>query len=193
MRLFHQSQPQVVYALSQAASKIHINFDGCSLKGSKRGFFGIVAHYADASGVIQDLPIDLPQLAGAHTGEAISTAIIMKLNVYGITPNNVGYFVLDNAANNDTAIAALSRVYDFDAAHGRLRCGPHTFNLISQAIVFGRDKDTYGNAVDQLNTEEAYLQEWRRQGPLGALTGVINYVYQHVATVRAFSRVSARC
>jgi hypothetical protein len=71
----------------------------------------------------------------------------------------LGYFVLDNAANNDTAIAALSRVYDFDATHRRLRCGPHTLNLIGQAIIFGGDKDAYDNAAEQLNTEELYLQE----------------------------------
>jgi hypothetical protein len=116
--------------LSQAVSKIHISFDGWSTKGGKRGFFGIVAYFADASGVIRDLPIDLLQLAGAYTGEAILTAIIKTLKVYGITRDKLGYFVLDNAANNDTAIAALSRVYDFDATYRRLRCGPHTLNLI---------------------------------------------------------------
>ncbi|RYN60367.1 hypothetical protein AA0117_g13082 [Alternaria alternata] len=176
MRLFRRLQPQVVHALSQAASKIHISFDGWSTKGGKRGFFGIVAHFADASGVIQDLPIDLPQLAGAHTGEAISIAIIKTLNVYGINRDKLGYFVLDNAANNDTAIAALSRVYDFDATYRRLRCGPHTLNLIGQAVIFGGDKDAYDNAAEKLNIEEVYLQEWRKQGPLGVLIDVINYI-----------------
>jgi hypothetical protein len=30
------------------------------------------------------LPIDLPQLAGAHTGEAISSTVIKTLEVYGV-------------------------------------------------------------------------------------------------------------
>jgi hypothetical protein len=37
----------------------------------------------------------------------------MTLSAYGVTSNRVGYFVLDNAANNDTAIAALAREYNF--------------------------------------------------------------------------------
>ncbi|KAI0569829.1 hypothetical protein A1F97_11065 [Pyrenophora tritici-repentis] len=183
--------PQVVHALSQAASKIHISFDGWSTKGGKRGFFGSVAYFADASGVIRDLPIDLPLLAGAHTGEAISTAIIKTLKVYGITRDKLGYFVLDNAAN-DTAIAALSRVYDFDATHRRLRCGPHTLNLIGQAVIFGGDRDAYDNAAKQLSIEELYLQEWRKQGPLGVLVDVINYIKtpQQYELFREFQRAA---
>ena len=77
------------------------------------------------------MPIDLPQLAGSHTGEAIASTLIYTLEVYGITRDKLDYFVLDNATNNNTAIAALARVYDFDATHQRLCCGPYTLNLIS--------------------------------------------------------------
>jgi hypothetical protein len=67
--------------------------------------------------VIQDLPINLPQLAGAHTGEAIAETIIKTLKAYSITRDKLGYFVLNNAANNNTAIAAIARAYDFNAAY----------------------------------------------------------------------------
>jgi hypothetical protein len=69
MRFYEYLQPQVRDDLSQAASKIHISFDGWTTKGGKRSFFSIVAHYANASGLIIDLPIALPQLSGHHTGE----------------------------------------------------------------------------------------------------------------------------
>jgi hypothetical protein len=87
--------------------------------------------------VTQDLPIDLPQLAGAHTGDAIAATISKTLKTYGITLAKLGYFVLDNAANNNTAITALSLEYNFNPTHRRLRCGPHTLNLVGQAIIFG--------------------------------------------------------
>lgn len=60
MRLFNFMQPQVVEALASAVSKVHISFDGWTTEGGKRGFFGVVAYFADISGVIRDLPIDLP-------------------------------------------------------------------------------------------------------------------------------------
>ena len=117
MRLFRRIQSQVIQSLSAAASKIHISFDGWTTRGGKRGYLGVVAHFANASGVIQDLPINLPQLAGAHTAEAIAKTVIKTLKVYGITHNKLGYFVLNNAANNNTAIDAIARVYHFNAAH----------------------------------------------------------------------------
>jgi hypothetical protein len=188
--LFRSIRPQVVNALSSAVIKIHISFDGWTTKGGKRGFFGVVAHFADAAGIIQDLPIDLPELAGAHTGEAIAKAISMTLSAYGVTSNRVGYFVLDNAANNDTAIAALAREYNFDPAHRRLRCSCHTLNLIGQAIIFSSNKEAYGNTQEQYNTEEQYMREWRKDGPIGVLVDVMNYIKmpQQYELFRSFQR-----
>jgi hypothetical protein len=192
MRLFRRIQPQVIQSLSAAASKIHISFDGWTTRGGKRGYLGVVAHFANASGVIQGLPINLPQLAGAYTGEAIAETVIKTLEVYGITCNNLGYFVLDNATNNDTAINAVSRVYHFDAAHRRLRCGPHTLNLVGQAVIFGANKEAYDNVAEQLDTEEVCMPEWRKEGPLGILIDVINYVKtpQKYERFREFQRAA---
>jgi hypothetical protein len=87
-----------------------------------------------------------------------------------------GYFVLDSATNNDTAIAVLSKTYDFNPTHRRLRCGPHKLNLVGQAIIFSTNRDAYDNVAEQHTTEEAYMQEWRQQGPLGVLIGIINHI-----------------
>jgi hypothetical protein len=177
MRLFYLMQPQIVQALSNAISKIYISFDGWITKGGTRGFFGIVAHFATSSGEIHDLPIALPQLTGAHTGEAIATAVVATLRSYLITLEKLGYFVLDNAANNDTAIAAVARDFDnFAATERRLRCGLHTINLIGQALLFGKDKDAYDNAEEQVLEEETFMQQWRKNGALGTLLAVIYYI-----------------
>jgi hypothetical protein len=169
-------QPHVIKVLLTAISKVYISFDGWTTKGGKRGFFGVVAHFSDAAGMIRDLPIDLPQLGGAHTGERIAEIINSTLTTYRITPLKLGYFVLDNATSNDTAVAALARLYGFIPSHRRLRCGPHTLNLVGQAIIFGRDKAAYDNAVEEHNTEEGFMDEWRKDGLLGVLIDVINYI-----------------
>jgi hypothetical protein len=114
MRPFHSLQPQVVDALSNVISKIHISFHGWATKGGERGFFGVVTSLADAAVIIHDLPIDLPELAGAHTGAAFARAISATLTAYSITRVRLGYFVLDNTANNDTAVAALAQTYGFE-------------------------------------------------------------------------------
>ncbi|KAG9378404.1 Dimer-Tnp-hAT domain containing protein [Pyrenophora tritici-repentis] len=119
MRLFRSIRPQVIDTLSGSVSKIHVSFDGWTTKGGKRGFFGVVAHFADAAGIIRDLPIDLPELAGAHT-------------------------------------------------------------------------DAYGNTQEQYNTEEQYMREWRKDGPIGVLVDVINYIKtpQQYELFRGYQRLA---
>ena len=177
IRLFKLLKPQIVLALSTAISKIHISFDGWTTKGGKRGFFSIVAYFATTASVIHDLPISLPQLASAHTGKAITTIVIKTLKQFRITPNQLGYFILNNALNNDTAVAAIARDYgSFNPAHRRLRCGPHTINLIGQALLFSDNKDSYDNVAAKLKREELYIREWRQHRQLGTLIAVINYI-----------------
>ncbi|KAA8615967.1 hypothetical protein PtrV1_11367 [Pyrenophora tritici-repentis] len=175
MRLYNFMQPQVVDELRCAASKIHISFDGWTVKGGKRGFFGIVAHFATAEGDLRDVAIDLPQLSGAHTGDRIADCVAETLQKFNITAQNVGYFMLDNAFNNDTAIATLGAKFGFKSKHRRLRCSAHTINLVGQSIIFGSNKDAFNND-ENLAEEEKYLNEWRKQGPLGTLIDVISYI-----------------
>ncbi|KNG52862.1 hat domain-containing protein [Stemphylium lycopersici] len=174
MRLFGFMQPHVIEAFSTAISKVHISFDGWTTKGGKRGFFGDVAHFLDAAGVIRDLPIDLPQLAGAHTSKRIAEIINSTLPTYHITPLKLSDFILDNSTSNDTAVTALARHNGFIPSHRRLRCGPHTLNLVGQAIMFGKDRAAYENEVEKHKDEEEFMDEWRRDGSLGVLIDVIN-------------------
>jgi hypothetical protein len=111
-----------------------------------------------------------------HTSERIAEVVNRTLSTYGICPSKLGYFVLDNTTSNDTAITALARLNSFGASHRRLRCGPHTLNLVGQAIIFGKDKDAYDNAVEEHNHEEKFMHEWRKHGPLGVLMDIINYI-----------------
>ena len=176
MRLYRYLQPQVITDLSQATSKIHVSFDGWTMKGGKRGFFGVVAHYTDTTGNLRDLPIALPQLTGAHTGERIAEVVYKTLQQYQIDRSKVGYFILDNAYANDTAIAKLATIYQFTDHHRRLRCAPHTINLVGQTIMFGVDTHSFDNSIEEYQSEIQYLQDWRRSGPLGVLFDIINYI-----------------
>jgi hypothetical protein len=60
VRLYSDLQPQVRLELSYALSKVHLSFDGWSMKGGKSAFCGLVAHYVNARGKLCDLPIALP-------------------------------------------------------------------------------------------------------------------------------------
>ena len=43
--------------------------------------------------------------------------------------------------------------------------------------MFGLDKEAYnGDSSNEQNTEARYLRDWRRDGPLGVLVDIINYI-----------------
>ena len=84
--------------------------------------------------------------------------------------------MLDNAPNNDVAIETLAKHYGFTASWQRLRCGPHTLNLLGQTIMFCKDKDAYDNDPEHEKTEEKIMAEWRRLRPSGVFLDVISYI-----------------
>jgi hypothetical protein len=55
---------------------------------------------------------------------------------YGIG-HKIGYAVLDNAKNNDTAMEELGKRLGFDGRRRRGRCIGHTLNLFAKALLFG--------------------------------------------------------
>jgi hypothetical protein len=176
MHCFDFMLPQVVADLSKSLSKIHISFDGWTTKAGKRSFLGIVAHYVNSTGNLMDHPIALPQLTGAHTGKNIAEIIAKTLQQFGINSRTVGYFMLDNATNNDTAVLRIAEQMGLTAAHRRLRCGAHTLNLIGQALLWGNNNNAYNNNSSKLAVESELLCNWRENGPLGMLLSVINYI-----------------
>jgi hypothetical protein len=194
MRLYDHLRPQVVTELSRAQSKIHISFDGWTTKGGKRGFLGIVAHYVDKQGDIVDLPIALPQLTGAYSGHGMAKVVIQTLKEFGINAQRIGYFVLDNASNNDTAIDAIALTMGFNPRHRRLRCSPHTINLVGQMLLWGENSASYNNDTAEITAESEYMSEWRRDGPLGVLLGIVNYIKtpQQYALFADFQRLAHR-
>ena len=138
-----------------------------------------MAHYVNRHGKLVDLPIALPQLMGAHSGNNMADIVHSTLKKFSGGPHSIGYFVLDNAYNNDTAITSLAARMGFNATHRRLRCGPHTLNLIGQTLLWGKDADAYDNEVGEavvLDKEHKLMKEWRSDSPLGVLLAVMNYI-----------------
>jgi hypothetical protein len=160
MRRFNFMLPQVIADPSKSLSKIHVSFDGWMTKGGKRSFLGVVADYVNSTGDLMDLPIALPQLTGAHTGKEIAEIVGKILQQFGINSRTVGYFMLDNATNNYTAVPRIAEQMDFIAAHCRLRCGAHTLNLIGQALLWGNNNDAYDNNSSKLAVESELLRNW---------------------------------
>jgi hypothetical protein len=178
VRLFDYLKLLVVCELSQSLSQIHLSFDGWTTKGGKKSFLNIAAHYVTATGKLRDLPIALPESTGSHSGERMGEIVLATLRSFGIGADKVGYFVLDNASNNNTTVNFLARKLKFNKLHRRLRCGPHTLNLIRQVLLWGRKAEAFNNdfTTSNLDEETQLMKDWRRNGSLGVFLGVVSYI-----------------
>jgi len=58
--------------------------------------------------------------------------ILPLLRTFSINESNIGFFVLDNATNNDTTLVELAKELGFDLKERRLRCIRHIINLITE-------------------------------------------------------------
>ncbi|KAG9376877.1 Dimer-Tnp-hAT domain containing protein [Pyrenophora tritici-repentis] len=149
--------PAVANYLREARSLIHVSFDNWTSTGGHEG--KLVDHL-----------LGLPE-HGAHTGNNIAAAATTILRLFGVDNARVGYFVLDNASNNDTAVESLAEEFGFIASERRLRCCCHILNLSAQLVIWG--KDLCENEAAHLEEEEKYMDEWRKYGPVGVLFDVI--------------------
>ena len=68
---------------------------------------------------------------------AQASVLLPALMHFGIKNDNLGYFVLDNATNNDTTLIELTKSIDFDPLERRLRYMGHILNLIAKQYLFG--------------------------------------------------------
>ena len=77
----------------------------------------------------------------------MSKYVIEVLKEYDII-YNLGYFVMDNALDNDTMMTTLSQALrrdfrlQYDPIHHRIRCQGHFINLAVKSFLFVTDKET---------------------------------------------------
>lgn len=166
---FHRHKRDVISILKESPGKIHFSFDGWR-SNNGRNVYGVVAffrrHDTDQP---RKVVLGLPELKERHFGDNIAKIIISQIDSFEIG-HKVGYFVLDNATNNDTAMDSLGGKYGFNGRSRRGRCFGHILNLSAKLLLFGNNQQTAETFLedDELLTNEEYAN-WRKQGPVGKL------------------------
>ncbi|KAL6406014.1 restless-like transposase [Ilyonectria robusta] len=117
--------------------------------------------------------IGVPE-AHRHFGSTIGGEVLDVLHTLGVSPEKIGYFTLDNAENNDTAMEVIGAELGFDGRLRRGRCIGHTINLSAKALLFGKKAGAF---EQQLSGAEALSDteyaQWRKKGPVGKLHNIV--------------------
>ncbi|KAJ3495227.1 hypothetical protein NLG97_g3547 [Lecanicillium saksenae] len=145
--------------LRRARSMIHFTFDGWTSR-QNASFLGINAHFIDCDWKQWRILLALPALRARHTGAVLADEVADTISAFGIQ-DKIGYFTLDNATNNDTAIEALATEFGFD---GDERPKGMTLSSCSRT---GGDKDFMTEEDEQRVLADA-VNELQNDDDLGA-------------------------
>jgi hypothetical protein len=147
-------------------SKIHLSSDTWTSEEGTN-YVAVVAHFLDEKNKLQTALLDLWPLKGPHTGENIAKVLSTVIESYDI-PATVGFFMMDNANNNDTCIEELAKQYPTVTQQSRLRCVGHILNLIVKALLFGQGVSKLEKELCGASDDERF-EIWRKQSFIGKL------------------------
>lgn len=193
---FEERKKIVQAELSSAISSIHISFD----VWTSPNFFSIIAvypHFVDRYGKRQRRLLAFRRIVGKHTGENIAAVLIEVVQDWNITSKRVGWFMSDNAKNNDNAVdIALRTLCPYLSVRQRrarrLGCFGHTCNLIARAVLLGKGA---GKTLGELELKarkgafDAMDKVWRAFGGLGRLHNIVRYIRASPLRRKEFSNV----
>ena len=168
----------------EGANVVHFSFDLWS-SPNHRAFLGVVAHWVDSSGHLHSLLLGLRRFLGAHTGANQAAHFWEVAEDFKIT-RKLGYFTLDNATNNDSALAEIAAFLSkigivFDPVKRRLRCFGHVINLVVKSFLWGKDVEAFqyelaGYDEKDEDQELKQIMEWRKRGAMGKLHNICVWI-----------------
>lgn len=141
MNAFISKKQQLKEDLYHSRSRISISFDLWT-SPNPYAILGVVAMWIDATGKRRVTVLGMRRIYGEHTGENLGSVVLELLKEYNIIGDQIGYFMLDNASSNDTAVEFILKelcpwMMPKQRRHRRLRCLGHIINLCCQAFLMG--------------------------------------------------------
>ncbi|CCE35276.1 uncharacterized protein CPUR_03264 [Claviceps purpurea 20.1] len=157
---------RVIEALEWSPSRVHISFEGWT-SDDRQTFFSVNASFLDAETFqLQKVMLGIPDLTTFGTGEDFSGAVANVLKKYKLMSeykNKVGYFVLNDAPDNDRIIEGLGRALQWkNRSQRRVRCLGHVLHLVhhvAQTTLFADKREGF----DGLDPYD--FHEWAKRGP----------------------------
>jgi hypothetical protein len=107
VRYFHEAKSTIIELLSTARSKIHLSFDLWTAP-NYIPMLAITGHWTRSDHTVKTTLLSIQEISGPHDGENIGQTVYDVIQEFGIE-DKIGFFMGDNATNNDTTIRYIER------------------------------------------------------------------------------------
>ena len=172
MAVFREKRQEMSASLAKMRSLIHISFDGYT-SNNFLPLLGVVGHWSDDFGDFKRALLGLKEIDGRHTGENLANCVSQVFNENGLPSERIGWYILDNAMNNDTAIELL--VGDEHLSF-RLRCVGHIFNLTIKELF---SVNPGNNDDDNDDNNDVPPCKWKRLSAVAKLHTIAKYILRN--------------
>jgi hypothetical protein len=106
LREYGTQKERLKQRIQSAKSRIHISCDLWTSPNSL-AILGVVAHYVTEDGQLEHRTLALKDIDSEHDGTSLAAAVLEVIEDWGFA-SKLGYFVMDNAGNNDTMMRSLA-------------------------------------------------------------------------------------
>lgn len=184
-KYFETAKATIKERLSLARSRIHISYDLWTSPNHK-AMIAILAHWTAEDYKVKSALLAIREVHGEHSGENIADVVYPVMKEYDFH-SRFGYFVGDNASNNNTSIEWLDQLMRDDGYEGfeplkrRLRCFAHEMQIATKGLLFGskvKELEEYPATagVTEEEKHEYAKKKWRAFGAVGKLHNVVKYI-----------------
>ena len=115
-KYFKSAKATIKERLSLARSRIHLSYDLWTSPNYK-AMIAIIAHWTAEDYSVKSALLAIREVHGEHNGENIAEVVYPVMKEYDIH-TRFGYFVGDNASNNNTSIKWLDQLMRDDGNEG---------------------------------------------------------------------------
>ncbi|KAL9563891.1 hypothetical protein ACKAV7_011926 [Fusarium commune] len=183
MDAFLSKKQRLKEDLQRSRSRISISFDLWT-SPNPYAILGVIAMWIDTTGKRRTTVLGIRRVYGEHTGENLGSVVLELLKEYDIGGDEIGYFMLDNASPNHTAVGFILKelcpwMDSKQRRHRRLRCLGHIVNLCCQAFLMGRNCEKYLAKLEKHYQRGDYAKVedlWKKFGCLGRLHNLVRYI-----------------
>ena len=140
--LFRESRVRIRYILNHTIFDIYIIYDVWNFS-NRLNMLIVVIYFVNEKMQQKILLFFLSKFQIFYTKKNMIQIVLNTFDVYEIR-NNLSYFVMNNAKNNDIMMKIISKVLltkhdiEYDVVEHRLRCIDHIINLIVQTYLFDK-------------------------------------------------------
>lgn len=188
---FLKNKISIKTVLNNAVSSIHLSFD-LWISPNNMSLLAIVAYWSNEEGMLCHGLLGLRRLLGTHSGENQGSIVLSIIKDFQLE-KSIGYFTLDNASNNVTALrfiqnhinilyqnipeqvpdATLVNKYRYVQFFG------HVLNLVVKVFLYGKKSVQLLSSEEKKNVEKENLdmERWWKVGSLGKLHNITVWIH----------------